>query len=290
MSRTAFALKHPMLWHSKKCSTKTRSTSLRQKPVYVPSLAPRTVAATELPFSYAEPAASESIGDYSLPAGTVAQEYDENAKVKPSEHLSRPRLVARVKHGNKTFVVFNAHLKSKLHTYPGSGFSTKDEGLRAGVGLFDLTRRAAEAATLRARVTAELKQGHPVIVVGDLNDGPHAATTEILYGPPGSQLSVPEDAPRVSSGFSREDDGDPQRLFNVTKLVPEPERWSRKTNNVRELIDHVLSSAQLLPRKGDLRTVPKIKIHNAELDSIGEQPRKDSGIPDHAAIVARFDI
>lgn len=235
-------------------------------------------------------ATSESITDYDLPAGTVVQAYDEHAKVEPSSRLSRPPLVARVKHGNETVVVFNAHLKSKLHTYPGGGFSTSNEELRAGVGFFDLTRRAAEAATLRAHVNTELKQGHPVIVVGDLNDGPHAATTEILYGPPGSQLSTPEDAQRASSGFNREDSGDPQRLFNVTKLVPESERWSRKTNNVRELIDHVLSSAQLLPRQGDLRTVPTIKIHNAELDSIGDQPRKDSGIPDHAAIVARFDL
>jgi endonuclease/exonuclease/phosphatase family metal-dependent hydrolase len=235
---------------------------------------------------------AQPVKAYRLPKGAVVQAFDKDEHVIHSPELSRPPLTFTVKQGGKQITLFNAHLKSKLQTFPNGLFSTKDEDLRAGVAFFDLGRRAAESATLREQVTALLKADVKarVIVLGDLNDGPHAATTEILYGPPGSQLRVPEDATKQSSGFTRGDDGDAQRLFNIVKLVSEAERWSRITNNVPELIDHILCSQELMPRAGELRRVPEVDILNEGIKSIGEQPRKDSGIPDHAPIVATFEV
>ena len=92
---------------------------------------------------------------------------------------------------------------------------------------------------IRARVTATLAGGRDVIVLGDLNDGTEAATTQVLYGPPGSQPRGPEDATLVSGAFQRADTLDGQRLFNVTKLVPEALRWSRRNNRQNELLDRV---------------------------------------------------
>jgi hypothetical protein len=43
-----------------------------------------------------------------------------------------------------------------------------------------------------------------VIVLGDLNDEPLAATTQILLGPPGSEIDT--------RGFDLDDAGDAQRL------------------------------------------------------------------------------
>jgi len=43
-------------------------------------------------------------------------------------------------------------------------------------------RRTAEAFVLRRAILAELKQGHPVMVMGDFNDGEHAVSSEIITG------------------------------------------------------------------------------------------------------------
>jgi hypothetical protein len=44
-----------------------------------------------------------------------------------------------------------------------------------------------------------------VLVCGDLNDTPQAATTQVLLGPPGSQLGT--------GGFNQPDWGDGNRLW-----------------------------------------------------------------------------
>ena len=70
-------------------------------------------------------------------------------------------------------------------------------------------RRAAEAVTLRAAATDLLNSDHEVsvMVLGDLNDDVDAATTQILNGPPGSEIGT--------GGFDEPDHGDHQRLRNL---------------------------------------------------------------------------
>ncbi len=46
-----------------------------------------------------------------------------------------------------------------------------------------------------------------MIVLGDLNEAPLAATTQILLGPPGSELEP--------AGFDRDDQADGMRLWNL---------------------------------------------------------------------------
>jgi hypothetical protein len=91
-----------------------------------------------------------------------------------------------------TVQALTAHLKSKLLTFPGRDsqqprFETRDEAERARFGLYGLHQRAAEAVTIRAWATDQL-QGHGqerhVVVCGDLNDTPQAATTQVLLGRP----------------------------------------------------------------------------------------------------------
>jgi len=128
-----------------------------------------------------------------------------------------------------------------------------------------------------------------VVVLGDLNDGPEAATTQILYGPPGSQPRGPEDAAEQSGAFQRADDDDRQRLFNVTKLVPEANRWSRKNEGQKELIDHILISEKLMPRVNGLRRVPTMSIRNMDTpDLTSPDPSKNGVRPDHAPVTATF--
>jgi hypothetical protein len=57
-----------------------------------------------------------------------------------------------------------------------------------------------------------------VIVLGDLNDVPEAATTQILHGPPGSEIGT--------GGFDDDDKGDGRRLWILALRIPENQRFS----------------------------------------------------------------
>ncbi len=129
--------------------------------------------------------------------------------------------------------------------------------------------------------------------MGDLNDGGEAATTQILYGPPGSQPRGPEDA-RAFGAFQLSDQGDPQRLFNMTNLVPEEIRWSRRHNGQVELLEHILASEGVMPRDDDgLRQVPTMSILNEDVPNLIDTNPTVGGVipdhaPDHAPVTATF--
>ena len=108
--------------------------------------------------------------------------------------------------------VITCHLKSKLLTFPGGFFSTNNEDLRAQIAAVALMRRTAEAAQVRLDVN-QLQANNPndgVVVLGDFNDVPDAATSQIMLGPSGSEIGT--------LGFDRPDLGDAARLFNTDVL------------------------------------------------------------------------
>ena len=76
-----------------------------------------------------------------------------------------------------------------------------------------------------------IKADAAVVVLGDLNDVPEAATTQILHGPPGSEIGT--------AGFDRPDQGDRQRLWNLAARIPADQRYSRIYRGRGELIDHI---------------------------------------------------
>jgi len=114
-----------------------------------------------------------------------------------------------------------------------------------------------------------------VIVLGDLNDEPTAATTQILLGPPGSEIDT--------SGFDRPDEGDGSRLWNLAPRIPEERRFSRVFRGRGELIDHILVSHALVQR------VERVDTGPGEPPSITEVPieRRDEPASDHLPVVAR---
>jgi endonuclease/exonuclease/phosphatase family metal-dependent hydrolase len=195
-----------------------------------------------------------------------------------------------------TVHALTAHLKSKLLTFPGHGpdhpgFDTRDEGERARFGLYALGQRAAEAATLRAWATDQLQgagQQRHVLVCGDLNDTPQAATTQLLLGPPGSQLGT--------GGFSRPDAGDSNRLWNLAPEMPAGDpvtgdgaaNWSRINNGVKELIDQVLVSHRMVHALDSTESLPMDGIVSATAD-----PASLAGMQapsDHRPVIARFNL
>ncbi|MET7573111.1 endonuclease/exonuclease/phosphatase family protein [Streptomyces sp. NPDC005492] len=178
-----------------------------------------------------------------------------------------------------------AHLKSKLLTYPGNRFFPHDEGERARYGAYALYRRAAEAATLRS-LADDLLAGdgrtRDVAVLGDLNDEVQAATTQILLGPPGSEIGTP--------GYDHPDQGDATRLWDVAPLIPADQRYSRINSGRRELIDHILASHHLIRRVTAAGTgLPGEQA--PQLPSVGPDPaeRREAPGSDHAPVWVRVE-
>ncbi|MEU6394922.1 endonuclease/exonuclease/phosphatase family protein [Streptomyces sp. NPDC046939] len=171
------------------------------------------------------------------------------------------------------------HLKSKLLSYPGGRFAPHNEGERARYATYALHRRAAEAAGVR--VLADTLIGDDgrrarVAVLGDFNDEAGAATTQILQGPPGSEIGTP--------GFDRPDSGDAKRLWNIAPLIPEDQRYSRVQAGRRELIDHVFVTRDMIDRITHAGT--GLPHDAARLPSVGEDPtaRRDAPGSDHAPV------
>jgi predicted extracellular nuclease len=175
-----------------------------------------------------------------FPAGTAPVQLNDDGAT--TTQMGRGALRVRVNVDGTAVDLVTCHLKSKLLSYPGERFNPCDEGERARYAGYALALRAAEAITLRHYATGLLDgqgQQRAVIVLGDLNDEPLAATTQILLGPPGSEIGT--------RGFDRDDAGDADLLWNVApRILPEERRFSRVFNGRPELIDHILVSHALV--------------------------------------------
>ena len=150
--------------------------------------------------------------------------------------MGRAALHVTVRANGRDVHLVNAHLKSKLLTFPG-GFTPVDEDQRARFAAYALYRRASEATTIRTHLDGLLAGGGrdtAVILLGDMNDEPDAATTLILNGPPGSEIG--------SVGFGRPDRGDGDRMWNTANLIPEAKRFTRLYRGRKELLDHIFVS------------------------------------------------
>jgi endonuclease/exonuclease/phosphatase family metal-dependent hydrolase len=180
--------------------------------------------------------------------------------------------------------LITAHLKSKLLTFPGGRFHPRDESERARFAAYALYRRSAETATLRTWATNALTGQPPIapiVVCGDLNDTVQAATTQLLLGPPGSEIDT--------RGFKIPDQGDAQRLWNLASLMPGGRNYSRINHGRPELIDHILVS-ELLVKSVDVNSVGAVVT--TPLPSIAPEPtaRLNEPSSDHAPVVATFHV
>jgi endonuclease/exonuclease/phosphatase family metal-dependent hydrolase len=195
--------------------------------------------------------------------------------------MGRPALRARVDAGGNALTILTCHLKSKLLSYPGGRFTPRDEDERARYAVYALDRRAAEAATVRTYATGLLDdqgQDRALVVLGDLNDTPHAATTALLHGPPGSEIGTP--------GFDRPDQGNGARLWNVAPLIPPDKRHSRTYQGRRELIDHILLSHALVTNVDNATTI------DTDTNSVTDNPGNRRGEPgsDHRPVLTELAV
>ena len=217
-----------------------------------------------------------------FPAGLRPIQVDDTAV--SSSTMGRAALQVRVNVAGRRIDLIACHLKSKLLTFPGGRFSTDDEGERARFGAYALHRRSAESVTVRAAATRRLAAvdgGAAVVVLGDLNDEPQAATAQILLGPTGSEIGT--------GGFARPDLGDRQRLWNLAARIPEAQRYSREYRGRKELIDHILVSHALVGLVAD----GAVTTDGAgPVPSITDDPNARRGEPgsDHRPVLANISL
>lgn len=209
---------------------------------------------------------------YKLPEHMVTGVPASDVPGKMIETMRRGALAFTAHIGDRSVRIIVVHLKSKLLSFSTSRFAPKDEDERARASCYALFQRATEAAAVRVWADEWLEEhGQPLVIMGDLNDGPEAATTQILTGPPDRNLQRP-------------DKGDPWRLVNLVSLRPDGQAFSRIYQGQRELIDHIHATVDLA------RDNPDLHIDTTHIESIGDQPktRRTAVWPDHAPLVARF--
>jgi endonuclease/exonuclease/phosphatase family metal-dependent hydrolase len=198
--------------------------------------------------------------------------------------MSRGALAARVEPvPGEQLTLVSVHLKSKLLSFPPNPdgtprFNARNEGERARYAAYSLFRRAAEAVTVRGLVDSlldNLGRTRALAVLGDLNDEPLAATTQILNGPPGSELGTP--------GADAPDRGDAARLWNLAELIPPEERHTRTYRGRGELIDHILVSHAMLAKVKEVRVPGTVA-----LPTVTDNPveRRAASGSDHAPVLA----
>jgi endonuclease/exonuclease/phosphatase family metal-dependent hydrolase len=102
--------------------------------------------------------------------------------------FSKPPLeLAVTTAGGLDLRMIGAHLKSKAP----HGATNRDAIMRASIA--NRRKQLAQAIWLRARITAHLEQGEPVILLGDLNDGPGLDEYEGLFGHSSVEIVLGDD-------------------------------------------------------------------------------------------------
>lgn len=204
--------------------------------------------------------------------------------------LSRPIMAARVEleFGVQAWV-FNAHLKSKRPLYPEDSTADEPENFdfygRAEGSFRSLALRAGEALALR-RATLERLTGsdQPVFVVGDLNDGLGAVTTEMVRG----EMPFRGWAFDIRRGF-----WDVEMYSAVRTHLRRTEDASIYThvfNGHYDTLDHILVSQEFFfrnPRRiGDVTFARVYNDHLTDFSVTGAPSLGDAS--DHGQVVARF--
>lgn len=180
--------------------------------------------------------------------------------------------------------VFVAHLKSKLPArvnqeawFKADPDTFKPHTVALGAALSTI-RRTAEATALRVLLTAVMKGTvTPVMVLGDLNDGQHSNTINILT-----------EQPRYLVGDSR-GGGDIGLYTGQTLQEYRDTRdvyYTHVFNDLRESLDHVLVSEQFYDHSlRRLWLFDGLYINN---DHLNEADHREDGTGDHGIVRVSF--
>lgn len=180
--------------------------------------------------------------------------------------------------------VYVCHFKSKAPTKVFTERWFKDErdvyvkhATALGAALSTI-RRTAEAAALRFLLTEQMRDNDvPVIVLGDINDGQHSNTANVLTG-----------QPRYLVGEST--GGGDTALYTAQTLQEYRDTrdvyYTHVHQDIRESLDHILVSEQLYDNSRKRRWLfDGLSINN---DHLNFDDHKASGSNDHGVVRAVF--
>ena len=180
--------------------------------------------------------------------------------------------------------VFVAHLKSKLpeRVYDEAWFKSDEADFKPhanalGAALATI-RRTAEATALRILLTKAMKGTvTPVLVLGDLNDGQHSNTVNILT-----------EQPRYLVGDSR--GGTDIGLYTAQTLQEYRDTrdvyYTHVHEDLRESLDHVLVSEQFYDNsRRRLWLFDGLIINN---DHLNDESHRETGTGDHGVVRVDF--
>jgi predicted extracellular nuclease len=200
--------------------------------------------------------------------------------------FSRPVLhfSVRLRDTGPATEVFVAHLKSKLPTrvdeepwYVEDPELYQPHATAIGAALSTI-RRTAEATALRALLTEVMKgTATPVLVLGDLNDGQHSNTLNILT-----------EQPRYLVGDST--GGADIGLYTAQTLQEYRDTrdvyYTHLHEDLRESLDHVLVSEQFYDNSRRREWLfDRLVINNDHLDT---EDHRERGSTDHGVVKVSF--
>lgn len=193
----------------------------------------------------------------------------------PHARFERPPLLAtlRMKHG-QDIAVITAHLKSKRPKYLQDANGrpledTEDPAVQAMGSLRSLLMRAGEALALRLKVVELLHRTRlPLVVLGDFNDGPYSATTQLIAAT--SQVAYDKGA-RDNALFSAWDvQGDAALRRDVA--------YSHIHQGYPEVLDQVLVSEEFVAAsRASIGDVRRVEVFNDHLHEGRDRSRSDHG-------------
>jgi predicted extracellular nuclease len=189
--------------------------------------------------------------------------------------FERPVLHAqlRMKQGQRIHVLV-AHLKSKrpkfLQDADGRALEdTSDPSISARATLRSLVLRGAEALALRRLVISITQRTRePLLLLGDLNDGPHSVTSQLI-------------AATTAAAYDRE--ARDVALYHAWDVQTEPAlrrdmAYSHVHQGWPELLDQVWVSEEFVARsKFALGDVRRVEVFNDHLHEGRERWRSDHG-------------
>jgi predicted extracellular nuclease len=205
----------------------------------------------------------------------------------PFTKFSKPVLCVKVALSkNLQCTFFVVHLKSKAPIWP-KGCDPNDPEERAKGIARALILRTAEATALRMILLQTLqKKTDPVIVMGDVNDGGLAVTSQIITGDP----------PRQHFGFEQKQQFWDVLLYSVKDIQErqshEHHYYSYIHHGHYESLDHILVSqewiAQNPQRIGKVIYVSVLNDHLID-DTLSDEKVK-KWHSDHGQVVATFRL
>lgn len=215
----------------------------------------------------------ESIADFAPQEAVVLPE------IGPLARFERPVLLARLRtHWGQVLHVLVVHLKSKRPKYvqdaAGNLLEDRDDpAVTARAVMRSLLQRAAEAAALR-RIVVQITsrggahQGEPLVLLGDMNDGVHAVTTQIIAAT--QAVAYDRGARDVA-------------LYHALDVATEPALkrdvfYSNVHQGWPELLDQVWVSEELVAgSKFAIGDVRHVDVFNDHLHESRERWRSDHG-------------